>query len=203
MFRQILLSRAARSLVQQSTQGSLASSTRPVLPSSFQRPVAFFGGTSYRRSDELPDDPIDLDKEQVRDIGNENVRALADEILKLNLLEVSHLTEILKKKLNIPDAALMPMGGGGGMMNPTPENDGSTEEKPAAKTEFDLKLEAFDKGQKIKVIKEIRAITELGLKEAKELVESAPVVIKKNVKKEDADALIEKLKTVGAEVVME
>ena len=72
-----------------------------------------------------------------------------------------------------------------------------------AKTEFTVKLESFDAAQKIKVIKEVRAITELGLKEAKELVEGTPAVLKKDMKKEDAEAIVEKLKAVGAVVVLE
>ena len=76
---------------------------------------------------------------------------------------------------------------------------------PAAEeqTEFTVKLESFDKAQKIKVIKEVRAVTELGLKEAKDLVEGAPAVLKKGLKKEDAEAIKEKLAAVGGEVVLE
>ena len=70
-------------------------------------------------------------------------------------------------------------------------------EPPAAaeeeQTEFAVKLEGFDSAQKIKVIKEVRAATELGLKEAKDLVEGAPAVLKKGLKKEDAEAIKEKL----------
>ena len=77
---------------------------------------------------------------------------------------------------------------------------------PAAeeeKTEFTVKLEGFDAAQKIKVIKEVRAVTELGLKEAKELVEGAPAVLKKGLKKEDAEAVKEKIEKVGGKVVLE
>lgn len=71
------------------------------------------------------------------------------------------------------------------------------------KTSFDVKLEKFDAGSKIKIIKEVRTFTDLGLKEAKELVEKAPVVLKSGVPKEEAEQLIEKLKSVGATASME
>ena len=65
-----------------------------------------------------------------------------------------------------------------------------------------MELTKFDAAAKIKVIKEIRGIMNLGLKEAKELVEGAPAWIGKELKKEDAEAIIEKLKAVGAECRM-
>lgn len=70
------------------------------------------------------------------------------------------------------------------------------------KTHFDVELTKYDAATKIKVIKEIRSMMGLGLKEAKELVEGAPQWIGKEIKKEDAEAMIEKLKTVGAECKM-
>ena len=76
------------------------------------------------------------------------------------------------------------------------------EEVKIAKTHFDIELTKFDAANKIKVIKEIRAIMGLGLKEAKELVEGAPQWIGKEVKKEDAEKMIETLKAVGAECKM-
>ncbi|DAZ95517.1 TPA: hypothetical protein N0F65_001856 [Lagenidium giganteum] len=79
----------------------------------------------------------------------------------------------------------------------------AAEEPKEEKTQFDVKLASFDAKSKIKVIKEIRAITGLGLKEAKELVEGAPSVLKKDVKKEEAEELIVKLKEVGAVAEME
>lgn len=156
------------------------------------------------------DGPIDLDKPQVREKGSEKVRELAGEIVNLTLLEVNDLVEILQEKLNLPPATGMPMGGmmmGMGGMPPGPNVAAADGAAPAEakeeKSEFDLKMESFDKASKIKVIKEIRAVTNLGLKEAKDLVEGVPVVIKKLVKKEDAEEIIAKLKEVGAVVVME
>ncbi|GMF26291.1 unnamed protein product [Phytophthora fragariaefolia] len=79
----------------------------------------------------------------------------------------------------------------------------AAEEAKEEKTAFNVKLASFDAKSKIKVIKEVRAITGLGLKEAKELVEGAPSTLKKDVKKEEADELVEKLKAVGAVVELE
>lgn len=81
---------------------------------------------------------------------------------------------------------------------------GKAKEEKAEKTAFDLKLEGgYDASVKIKIIKEVRACTDLGLKEAKELVEKAPTLLKKGVSKEEAEKIIAKLKDVGAKVVME
>ncbi|KAK6924848.1 Ribosomal protein L7/L12, C-terminal [Dillenia turbinata] len=77
------------------------------------------------------------------------------------------------------------------------------EEKKAEKTSFDVKLEKFDAAAKIKVIKEVRAFTNLGLKEAKDLVEKAPVLLKQGVTKEEANDMIEKIKAAGGVAVME
>ncbi|KAM7479902.1 hypothetical protein LguiA_028115 [Lonicera macranthoides] len=77
------------------------------------------------------------------------------------------------------------------------------EEKKAEKTAFDVKLEKFDVAAKIKVIKEVRAFTNLGLKEAKELVEKVPVVLKQGITKEEASSIIDKIKAAGGVAVME
>ena len=90
------------------------------------------------------------------------------------------------------------MGGGGGQAA-APAAGGQAEEAPAEeeapkeKTHYDIELTKFDAAGKIKVIKEIRAMFGLGLKEAKETVEGAPVWLKKEVAKEEAEALAEKL----------
>lgn len=79
----------------------------------------------------------------------------------------------------------------------------SGDAKAAEKTAFDIKLEKFDAAAKIKIIKEVRTFTDLGLKEAKELVEKVPVVLKKGLTKEEASPIVEKLKELGATVVLE
>ena len=81
---------------------------------------------------------------------------------------------------------------------------GSGEEaKAVERSAFDLKLEKYDAAVKIKIIKEVRTFTDLGLKEAKELVEKVPVVLKKGLTKEEADPILTKLKELGATVVLE
>ena len=73
-------------------------------------------------------------------------------------------------------------------------------EEPAEKTHFDIELTGFQTKSKIKVIKEIRSLLGLGLKEAKEMVEGAPVWIKKELPKEEAEALKTALEAIGAEI---
>ena len=68
---------------------------------------------------------------------------------------------------------------------------------------FDVKLEKYEASSKIKIIKEIRTFTTLGLKEAKELVEKTPAVLKTGISKEEASDIVEKLKALGATVAME
>ena len=98
---------------------------------------------------------------------------------------------------------MAPAGGGGGAA-PAAAAAPAEEASPAAEqTHFTIKLEKFDAGSKIKLIKEVRAYTGLGLKEAKELVEGAPTEIKADVPKADAEALKEKLEGVGGTIVLE
>lgn len=97
------------------------------------------------------------------------------------------------------------MGGGGGAAAPqeaAPEakqEEKPKEEEKKEKSHYDIELTKFDAAKKIALIKEVRGILGLGLKEAKELVEGAPVWLKKEVKKEEAEKLQEKLKEFGAE----
>ncbi|KAL5721467.1 hypothetical protein ACHQM5_005111 [Ranunculus cassubicifolius] len=128
---------------------------------------------------------------------------LADRIASLTLGERRLIGPTLQKKLNAPQFQAistegLDMGAQGG-------SGGSTkaEEKKVEKTAFDVKLEKFDAAAKIKVIKEVRAFTSLGLKEAKDLVEKAPVLLKQGVTKEEANEIIEKIKAVGGVAVME
>jgi len=98
------------------------------------------------------------------------------------------------------------MGGGGG--GAAPAAGGAAPAAAAAapaeeKTEFDVKLDAVDGDARLKVIKEVRAATGLGLKEAKEVVEKAPTVIKGGLKKEEAAELKAKLEAAGAKVSLE
>lgn len=144
-----------------------------------------------------------------RPAPSERVTAIVDEISGLTLLEVADLTEVLREKLDVKDmpvmAVMMPGMGFGGLHGGGKGGPGAkgAEEKKAEKTAFDVKLEAFDAASKIKVIKEVRTFTNLGLKEAKDLVEKAPTLLKKGVTKEEADTIIAKMKEIGAKVSME
>ena len=116
----------------------------------------------------------------------------------MTVLELSELVKALEDKFGV-SASAMPAVAMPGMM---PAADGAAAEEEAAaeeKTEFDVQLKEFG-AQKIPVIKEVRSLTGLGLKEAKEKVESAPVVIQEGVSKEDADKAKEQLEELGAVV---
>lgn len=140
---------------------------------------------------------------------SERVSGIADEISGLTLLEISDLTEVLRKKMGIEEmpmmAVMMPgMGFAPGMKGKGGGAGAAKEEEKKEKTAFDLKLEGgFDAGAKIKIIKEVRACTDLGLKEAKDLVEKAPTLLKKGVTKDEAEKIIGKMKEIGAKVIME
>ena len=92
-----------------------------------------------------------------------------------------------------------PAAAGGQAAQEAPAEEAAAAE-PKEKTHYDIELSKFDPAGKIKIIKEIRAIFGLGLKEAKETVEGAPVWLKKEVAKEEAEALSEKLTALGAEI---
>jgi large subunit ribosomal protein L7/L12 len=118
-------------------------------------------------------------QEESSSVGSEKVRSLADNILGLTVLEASQLSEILRDRLNIQKPAFggmaMPMMMAGAPAAAPAGGDAAAAapaEEKKEKTEFNVKLESFAAEAKIKVIKEIRAITNLGLKEAKELVGS-------------------------------
>lgn len=191
---------------------------------------------------------LDLDKPQQRKLGSPKVDALVDAVLELNMLEVSDFTTLLAQRLGLPAGGGMSFGAApAAAAAPAASAGPAAAAAPAAaappeKSEFDVKLESFDAASKIKLIKEVRAATGLGLKEAKDLVrrergrrsghaaarphgnatraararrrcaaapmgsretvanplvvaqvEGAPIVVKKGLKKEDAEALLKKL----------
>jgi large subunit ribosomal protein L7/L12 len=125
-----------------------------------------------------------------------NIEELAEQIVGLTLLEASQLKDLLKDKYGIEPAA------GGAVMMAGPAAGGAGAAAAPAeeeKTEFDVILvEAGDK--KINVIKEVRAITALGLKEAKDLVEAGGKAVKEAVSKEEAETIKKKLEEAGAKV---
>ena len=109
----------------------------------------------------------------------------------MSVLELSEFITELEEKFGVSAAAPVAVAAAGA----APADAGPAEEK----TEFDAVLTAVG-DQKIKVIKEVRAITSLGLKEAKELVESAPQAIKEGVSKDEANEIKEKIEAVGGSV---
>jgi len=125
-----------------------------------------------------------------------HIRELADEIVNLSMLEVNELATRLKEHFGFDDEDEM-VGQGGEQAE---GGEAAEEEAKEEKTAFDLKLTGFDAKAKIKIIKEVRGMTSLGLKEAKELVEGAPKVIKSDIKMEEAEELKKKLEEVGATV---
>ncbi len=114
-------------------------------------------------------------------------------IANMSVLELSELVSELEEKFGVSAAAPVAVAAGG-----APAEGGGGEEAEE-KTEFDVVLTATG-DQKIKVIKEVRAITGLGLKEAKALVEEVPKPVKEGMPKEDADNMKEQLEAVGAQV---
>lgn len=119
-----------------------------------------------------------------------DVKKLAEELVGLTILEAKELNDILKDEYGIEPAAAAVVAGpaaGGG------------EAAAEAKDEFDVVLASFG-GNKIAVIKEVRGITGLGLKEAKELVEGAPKAVKEGVPQAEANDIKEKLEAAGATV---
>ncbi|XP_031484069.1 54S ribosomal protein L12, mitochondrial-like [Nymphaea colorata] len=138
---------------------------------------------------------------------SQKVVEIVDEVTGLTLMEIADLTEVLRKKFGVDEMpmmdVMMPGMGMGGVGGGARAGGAKAEEKKAEKTAFDLKLESFDAASKIKIIKEVRTFTDLGLKEAKDLVEKTPTLLKKGVLKEEAEKIIEKMKAVGANVVME
>ncbi len=122
-----------------------------------------------------------------------DIKALAEQLVGLTLLEAKELQDLLKDEYGIEPAA------GGGVVMAGPGGGGDAGAAAEEKTEFDVILtSAGDK--KINVIKEVRGITGLGLKEAKELVEGAPKPVKEAVSKEEAEELKGKLEAAGAGV---
>ena len=120
---------------------------------------------------------------------------VAKTIEGLTALELSELVKGLEDRLGIQAAAPMAAG----MMMPGAAGAAGAAEAAEEKTEFDVVLVEAG-GQKIAVIKEVRAATNLGLKEAKDLVESAPKPVKEAVSKEEAEELKKKLEAAGAKV---
>ena len=122
----------------------------------------------------------------------EKFEKLVAEIEKMSVLDLSELVKVLEEKFGVSAAAPM-------MMGAMPAAAGAAEVEE--KTDFDVELTAAG-GQKINVIKAVREVTGLGLKEAKDLVDAAPKVIKEKAPKADAEEMKKKLEAVGATVTL-
>jgi large subunit ribosomal protein L7/L12 len=122
-----------------------------------------------------------------------DINAIAEQIQGLTLLEASQLVKLLEEKLGVSAAAATVVAAGGG--------GGGAAAAPAAeeKTEFSVILQAAG-SNKINVIKVVREVTSLGLKEAKDLVDGAPKPVKEGVNKEEAEAIRKKFADAGATV---
>ena len=121
-------------------------------------------------------------------MATEKSLAILEEIKSLTILELADLVKAVEEEFGVSAAAPVAVAGAGAAAAPVEE-----------KTEFDVILKSFG-AKKLDVIKVVREITGLGLKEAKDLVESAPKTIKEGVSKEDAEALKAKIAATGAEV---
>jgi len=124
-----------------------------------------------------------------------DLKTLGDQIANLKGWEAALVTDYVEKTYNIKPA------GGGVMVGPAPAATAAVAEKKEEQTEFAVVLEAFG-ADKIKVIKVVREITGLGLKEAKDLVEGAPKPVKEGVSKDDAAKFKKMLEDVGAKVAV-
>ena len=122
-----------------------------------------------------------------------NMDTIIDQLSNLTVMQIANLTKKLEEKWGVKAAPVMAMGGGGGGAAAAPA------EAAAEKTEFTVILSNAG-GNKIQVIKAIREITGLGLKEAKDLVEAAPKTVKEAVSKADAEEMKKKLTEAGATV---
>jgi large subunit ribosomal protein L7/L12 len=123
----------------------------------------------------------------------EKFKKLVEEIEKMSVLDLAELVKILEDKFGVSAAAPAMMMAGAAA--------GGAEEAAEEKSEFDIELTEAG-GNKIAVIKAVRAITDMGLKDAKDMVDGAPKVVKEGVKKEDAEEIKKQLEEAGAKVTL-
>ena len=138
-------------------------------------------------------------KEAIATEPSPQVEEIFQQIQQLDFMELHFLGELVYYKMGMALDSICVGGGGGGVRAVSAEEVEKVEEKTA----FDLKLTGFDAKSKIKVIKEIRSITGLGLKDAKAMVEGAPVTVKNEIKMEEAEELKAKLEAICATVSIE
>lgn len=122
-----------------------------------------------------------------------DLQKIVDDLSSLTVLEAAELAKLLEEKWGVSAAAAVAVAG--------PAGGGAAAAPVEEKTEFTVVLAAIGE-KKIEVIKEVRAITGLGLKEAKDLVEGAPSTVKEGIPKADADAIKKKLEDAGAKAAI-
>ena len=132
--------------------------------------------------------------EETTTVVPEKFKALVEQIEKLSVLELSELVKVLEGKFGVSAAAPM-------MMGAMPAAGGAGAAAAEEKTEFTVELTEAG-ASKINVIKVVREVTGLGLKEAKDIVDAAPKAVKENMPKADAEALKKKLEEAGAKVTL-
>lgn len=136
--------------------------------------------------------PMTEEKKDV--VVPEKFAKLVEEIEKMSVLDLSELVTVLEDKFGVSAAAPIMMGG--------PMAGGAaTADAPAEQTEFDVELTSAG-AQKINVIKAVREVTGLGLKESKDLVDGAPKAVKEKVSKDEAETIKKKLEEAGATVTL-
>ena len=125
-------------------------------------------------------------------MANEKSLQISEQIKTLTILELADLVKAIEEEFGVSAAPVAVAGVAAGPAAAAAEE----------KTEFDVELTSFEADKKLKVIKEIKDITGLGLGEAKALVEGAPKIIKEGASKEEAEALKAKLSEVGATITI-
>lgn len=133
-------------------------------------------------------------KEKKSSHSSENVGKIIEDVKKMTVLELSELVKGLEEEFGVTAAAPVVAAAMGGA--PAGDSGGQSQEE---KTDFNIMLSAIG-SNKIQVIKVVRAITGLGLKEAKDLVESAPTAVKEGASKDEAEDVKKQLEEVGATV---
>ncbi|XP_011503555.1 PREDICTED: 39S ribosomal protein L12, mitochondrial [Ceratosolen solmsi marchali] len=128
---------------------------------------------------------------------NPKIDKIVHDITSLNLLEVAELSDLLKKRLNLPDSSILPVG------NFIQKEEEEKLPQPI-KSFFALKLIKYDDKQKVALIKEIKnTVPGLNLVQAKKFIESVPQIVKSDLTKDEAESLKQVLIKVGAEVIIE
>lgn len=178
-------------------------------------PLSYFAAEAEASNEEsTPDNDNDVEESSETDVkydfappaplsqaSQDRVQAIFDKVVWLDMIEVHLLTQIVNEQMGISwrETEQRRLGGFSAVQN-TAATGAAEAEAEEEKTIFDLKLVGFDAKAKIKVIKEVRTIAGLGLKEAKEMVEGAPKILQKELKQEKAEELKAQLEAVGAQI---